>query len=616
MEFLDDLKITSYIKAGYFGLVVKAEIVSSSQDIACKLVYHVDEESRKQTIKRECENLMDKDHPNVLKTHGYSEHSVTMTDLAGILDNLKATDIETHMWKTKCEYIARNSQTLTLFLIRMELCGASLRDWLKSNPSPNSSKQIKIVNELASGLQYLHNLDIVHRDFKPENVLFSIEADNGVYGHPVKIGDFGLSREITGDESTLTSRKGTIDYMAPEAFRNLYGKQVDIFSFGLVTWEVLQLISPEDRPGHFKKLKEGETNIVTVDLIPRFNIRRAKELIIHMTKELAAERTKIIDDFIQRFTIVARNSSELVDVLANSDSGDIIHLVGTRYDGNFVLDNNDIVLDGGGVAVLSPGLSNNTDWCSLTINGNKCIVRNIKINCWHAKAEGPITNAIKSQGLLVHGKGNRIDQVTVLGGNKSVIIRGHANCLTHLHIKEADTGIMVEGNENSLAEATFIGITKTGLELNGCSNKVRDLEFLNDVDLAVELNGSGNLLENVRISSSKKCRGISHRRGANNAIANFKFKGDEEWGVDMARDTQLCSLTNVKCKVLRVSGSNHVLTSCTVEEMHVREGNNQKFTNCRANLITVSSISADDKLEFIGCTFGKPSQSVVWMQNA
>ncbi|KAL8625270.1 hypothetical protein ACOMHN_030028 [Nucella lapillus] len=86
--------------------------------------------------------------------------------------------------------------------------------------------------QIASGMNYLHSHKIIHRDLKSPNVLV---AKNDV----VKISDFGTSREWN-EKSTKMSFAGTVSWMAPEVIRNEpCNEKVDIWSFGVVLWEIL-----------------------------------------------------------------------------------------------------------------------------------------------------------------------------------------------------------------------------------------------------------------------------------------------------------------------------------------------------------------------------------------
>lgn len=92
------------------------------------------------------------------------------------------------------------------------------------------SSQIKhIMVQLLEGIDYLHSQCVVHRDLKPQNILFQVEAGQLV----VKIIDLGLAiRE--SPHKPLFSAAGTNMYLAPEIISSHYTNKVDIWSAGIV----------------------------------------------------------------------------------------------------------------------------------------------------------------------------------------------------------------------------------------------------------------------------------------------------------------------------------------------------------------------------------------------
>jgi serine/threonine protein kinase len=103
------------------------------------------------------------------------------------------------------------------------------------------SQQFKVMCllETAKALQFLHSNGVIHRDIKSQNILvFSLETRAPVH---VKLTDFGTSRFISDDPTTITKNVGTISFMAPEALgRNpRIDKSADVYSFAVLMWSVL-----------------------------------------------------------------------------------------------------------------------------------------------------------------------------------------------------------------------------------------------------------------------------------------------------------------------------------------------------------------------------------------
>ncbi|HVV99145.1 MAG TPA: serine/threonine-protein kinase [Planctomycetaceae bacterium] len=90
----------------------------------------------------------------------------------------------------------------------------------------------KWMHGVVGGLAYLHDRGLVHRDVKPGNIFW----DGGV----VKVGDVGLSKFITPSRrSAHTESVGTVYYMAPEVAHGRYGAEVDVYSLGVILYEML-----------------------------------------------------------------------------------------------------------------------------------------------------------------------------------------------------------------------------------------------------------------------------------------------------------------------------------------------------------------------------------------
>ena len=99
--------------------------------------------------------------------------------------------------------------------------------------------------DIASGLFYLHNIGIVFRDLKPDNIGFDRH-------NRLKLFDFGLAKELKeedrrGDDTyrNMTAMTGAIRYMAPEVgLGQPYNSACDVYSWSMVMWFILALEPP------------------------------------------------------------------------------------------------------------------------------------------------------------------------------------------------------------------------------------------------------------------------------------------------------------------------------------------------------------------------------------
>ena len=119
--------------------------------------------------------------------------------------------------------------------------------------SPSEAEASALTKQMGAAIAYLHSQGVVHRDLKPENLLLTRDAganaDNTTADDTVKICDFGLSVAL-GRNGTLSEKQGTWAYWAPEMFAPVgtYGKQVDMWSLGVILYIILSGRHPFERP--------------------------------------------------------------------------------------------------------------------------------------------------------------------------------------------------------------------------------------------------------------------------------------------------------------------------------------------------------------------------------
>ncbi|POG58196.1 kinase-like domain-containing protein [Rhizophagus irregularis DAOM 181602=DAOM 197198] len=127
--------------------------------------------------------------------------------------------------------------------------GSNLQKYLKDNfKNLTWDDKKKLAFQIAEGLNYLHNENILHRDLHSKNIL--------IHEHNAKITDFGISK-IQNDPNTTVYKGnfGVTSYMEPKRLLDenfLYTKSSDIYSFGVLMWEISSGYPP---------FKESDNNV-------------------------------------------------------------------------------------------------------------------------------------------------------------------------------------------------------------------------------------------------------------------------------------------------------------------------------------------------------------------
>lgn len=115
-------------------------------------------------------------------------------------------------------------------LIRMELL-QDLRSELRKGRVFSEKEIIRIGQDICCALVACHDKNILHRDIKPENIFFN---DDGDY----KLGDFGIAKILDENPNSGSTGVGTPEYAAPEQNSGRYDMRVDLYSLGLVLYEL------------------------------------------------------------------------------------------------------------------------------------------------------------------------------------------------------------------------------------------------------------------------------------------------------------------------------------------------------------------------------------------
>ncbi|CAJ1957208.1 unnamed protein product [Cylindrotheca closterium] len=176
------------------------------------------------------------DHPNILKIRGWAHNGVASFAEGWNDSFFLMLDVLDETLDMRIERWYREQQDGMWAMMASPSSAAQQME-------ARHLEKLRIMNELASALDYIHQRGVIFRDAKPQNI--------GFLGDRVQLFDFGLSRELplldTSAQFEMSGKVGTLRYMAPEVATNKpYGVSADVYSWAMVSYEILSLVKPFD----------------------------------------------------------------------------------------------------------------------------------------------------------------------------------------------------------------------------------------------------------------------------------------------------------------------------------------------------------------------------------
>jgi len=198
-NFFKNYNLLSILGEGTYGEVFVSEDMKSKVKVATKIIKkNNDKQDYWKRIKTEIDVLKIVNHPNIVKFVENYENS---------------------------EYY---------FIVMEYLKYGSLTTFLQYKSFKVKEKTIaRITYQIALALEYLHDLGIIHRDLKADNILISVDDRTSEKDIRIKLTDFGLAKILSKFETT-TECCGSILFSAPELlYKKNYAASVDIWSLGI-----------------------------------------------------------------------------------------------------------------------------------------------------------------------------------------------------------------------------------------------------------------------------------------------------------------------------------------------------------------------------------------------
>ena len=239
----------------------------------------------------------------------------------------------------------------------------SLFHYIRKYKGLSEAKAFSLFIQVVNAVNFMHSNDLIHRDIKPENILI---YENNV----IRLCDFGWCVKLEGHQRGTFC--GTTEYMSPELVNHQgYGKEIDVWSLGILLYEMIHGYSPF-RPNKPKfNEKEVMENIKNHNLIfGRTVSNECKQLIYHLLDPDINKRYTVEDiynsEFVKKYERIhycfpdanliqfynkknIKNNEQSLNQIDQNDENininNINNIINSKYEISNSINNNVIYLD-------------------------------------------------------------------------------------------------------------------------------------------------------------------------------------------------------------------------------------------------------------------------------
>jgi eukaryotic-like serine/threonine-protein kinase len=179
------------------------------------------------------------------------------------------------------------------YLVMPYLSGGTLEDMLDASLL-TLEEACMLLEQLTSALAYIHSLGILHRDIKPANILF--DHNNNLY-----LTDFGIVTWLGEKPGYNSHMMGTPHYVAPEILEGYVDVRSEVYSVGILLYQMLTGYVPFDGTGHEICLHHRQTQPLAPSMLNPSLPRPFERVILRALEKDPHHRYQTIEDLLHAF---------------------------------------------------------------------------------------------------------------------------------------------------------------------------------------------------------------------------------------------------------------------------------------------------------------------------